>query len=83
MLDFVTIGANSNDSDGFTSNGLVQTYENQKELDTNWRKHTGNAESELGVGVAISDGQTIAVGGPLGTAVQDTNVGEASVHYII
>jgi hypothetical protein len=34
--------------------------------------------------VAISsDGQTIAVGGPLGTAVQDTNVGEASVHYII
>jgi hypothetical protein len=83
---FVTIGANANDSDGFTNNGLVQIYENQN---GNWTQIggniTGNADSRnLGVGVAISsDGQTIAVGGPLGTAVQDTNVGEASVHYII
>jgi hypothetical protein len=35
----VTIGPNSNDSDGFTSNGLVQTYENQH---GNWTQIGGN-----------------------------------------
>jgi hypothetical protein len=83
---FLTIGANANDSDGFTNNGLIQTYENQN---GKWTQTggdiTGDADGRnLGVGVAISsDGQTIAAGGPLGTAVQDTNVGEASVHFTI
>jgi hypothetical protein len=83
---FLTIGANANDCDGLTNSGLVQTFENQN---GKWTQIggdvTGNADSRnLGVAVAISsDGQTIATGGPLGTAVQDTNVGEASVHCII
>jgi hypothetical protein len=83
---FLTIGANANDCDGLTNSGLVQTFENQN---GKWTQIggdiTGNADRRnLGVAVAISsDGQTIATGGPLGTAVQDINVGEASVHFII
>jgi hypothetical protein len=83
---FLTIGANANDSGGYANNGLVQTYENQN---GNWTQIggdiIGNADSRnLGVGVAISsDGQMIAAGGPLGTTVQDANIGEASVHSMI
>jgi hypothetical protein len=82
----LTIGSNANDSGGFTNNGLVQIYENQN---GNWIQIGGdifgNADSRnLGVGVAISaDGQTIAAGGPLSTAAVDTNVGEASVYFLI
>jgi hypothetical protein len=81
----LTIGANANDSGGFTNNGLVQVYENQSGT---WVQTggdiIGNADSRnLGVGVAISsDGKTIAAGGPLSTAAVDTNIGEASVYFL-
>jgi hypothetical protein len=83
---FLTIGANADNSYGYTNNGLVQTYENQN---GSWTQIggdiMGNADSRnLGVGVAISsDGQTIAAGWPLGITVQDANFGEASLHFII
>jgi N6-adenosine-specific RNA methylase IME4 len=78
----VTIGANSNDSDGFTSNGLVQTYETNMGTGHKLEESPEMLTVNL-VGVAISsDGQTIAVGGPLGTTVQPQML-EASVHYII
>jgi hypothetical protein len=80
---FVTIGANAHDSGGFIKNGLFQVYENQSGT---WTKVggdiVGNADSRnLGVGLAISsDGRTVAAGGPLSTATQDTNVGEAVIY---
>jgi hypothetical protein len=81
----VTIGANAHDSGGFIKNGLFQVYENQSGT---WTKVggdiVGNADSRnLGVGLAISsDGRTVAAGGPLSTATQDTNVGEAVIYDI-
>jgi hypothetical protein len=79
------IGANANDSGGLTNNGLVQIYENQNGTWTQVGGDiAGNADSRnLGVAVAISsDGKAIAAGGPLSTAAQDTNVGEASVFLL-
>jgi hypothetical protein len=83
---FLTIGANGNDCDGPTNSGRVQTYENQKrEVDADRRSHYRKSDSrKLGVAVATSsDGQTIATGGPLGTVMQDANVGEATLNIII
>jgi hypothetical protein len=80
---FLTIGANAHDSGGFANNGLVQAYENQSGT---WTKLggdvVGSADSRnLGVGLAISsDGQIVATGGPLSTAAEGENVGEAIVY---
>jgi hypothetical protein len=62
---------------------VVQVYENQSGTSTNiGRDIVGHVDSRnLGVGLAISsDGHVIAVGDPLSTATQDTNVGEAVVY---
>jgi hypothetical protein len=79
----LTIGANAHDSGVFIKNGLVQVYENQSGT---WTKIggdiVGNADNRnIGVGLAIcSDGRTIAAGGPLSTATQDTNIGEVVIY---
>jgi hypothetical protein len=80
---FLTIGANAHDSGGFANNGLVQAYENQSGT---WTKLggdiVGSADSRnLGVGLATSsDGRIVATGGPLSTAAEGENVGEALVY---
>jgi hypothetical protein len=82
---FLTIGANGFDNDGFVNNGLARIFEN---VNGTWTQIggdiVGNASTRnLGTSVAISsNGETIAVGGPLSTAPVDTNIGEASVFFL-
>jgi hypothetical protein len=82
---FLTIGANAFDSGGFVDNGLVQIYENVSDTWTQIGGDiAGNADTRnLGTSVAISsNGETIAVGGPLSTAPVDTNIGEAYLYFL-